>query len=101
MSESASTKSYFYREWSELGNLLTTTSGALAQAEKQAFEMLREEVKHTFYTNAFSNTTFSKVVSSAALLRTNASAFDEIDVAISFATLAEELKLSRPTLTEE
>ncbi|RXW14255.1 hypothetical protein EST38_g11599 [Candolleomyces aberdarensis] len=84
ISESASTKSYFYREWSELGTTIARTTALLAQEEKQAFETLREEV-----------------VSNAVLLRSNSTTIDEIDVAIGFAVLAEELKFVRPTITEE
>ncbi|KAJ3527347.1 hypothetical protein NMY22_g9818 [Coprinellus aureogranulatus] len=84
LSETASTKCYFYRPWSDIGTMITTTNTALIQAERQAFETLRGEV-----------------VSNASLLRNNAATIDEMDVAISFATLAEELNFVRPTMSEE
>ena len=37
----------------------------------------------------------------ASQLRTNARILDELDVTLAFATLATELNLVRPTLTEE
>ncbi|KAF6766398.1 MutS2 protein [Ephemerocybe angulata] len=84
MSQSASTKCYFYAPWSELGTKITGATTSLIQAEKEAFETLRGEV-----------------VSNASLLRNNAAIIDEMDVSIGFAALAEELKLVQPVLTEE
>ncbi|KAG1783726.1 muts domain V-domain-containing protein [Suillus placidus] len=83
ISESGSTSSYFYQLWSSLGNQLVETATAITNAEKEAFSMLRNEVK------AF-----------ATHLRRNARIMDELDVTLGFAILAAELRFTRPVITD-
>ncbi|KAF9480038.1 hypothetical protein BDN70DRAFT_878068 [Pholiota conissans] len=82
--ETLNTKSYFYREWSQLGNKIVEISAALTSAEKEIFESLRLEV-----------------IENAEKLRKNAQIIDQIDVAISFAVLAIEMNFVRPEITED
>ncbi|KAI0036660.1 muts domain V-domain-containing protein [Vararia minispora EC-137] len=84
IAESNSTASFFNGEWSRLGAQIAETVQELVYAEKHAFETLR-----------------SLVVSHEAVLRRNARIMDELDVALGFATLANEMQLVRPTLTED
>lgn len=84
ISESGTTKSYFYKEWSHLGGLISETISALVLAEKEAFDILRHEVN-----------------SSAFALRRNAEILDELDVTLSFATLAAEMNFVRPRITDD
>ncbi|KAG1885681.1 muts domain V-domain-containing protein [Suillus subluteus] len=83
ISESGSTSSYFYQSWSSLGNQLVETATAITNAEKEAFSLLRNEVK------AF-----------ATHLRRNARIMDELDVTLGFAILAAELRFTRPVITD-
>ncbi|KAF8633937.1 hypothetical protein AX15_001121 [Amanita polypyramis BW_CC] len=84
IAESATTKSYFNKEWSQLGAQIAATTIALADAEKEAFEILRAEVNlHT------------------TTMRRNADILDELDVALGFANLAVEMNFVRPTLTTD
>ncbi|KAG2754528.1 hypothetical protein P692DRAFT_20719708 [Suillus brevipes Sb2] len=83
ISESGSTSSYFYQVWSSLGNQLVETVTAITNAEKEAFSLLRNEVK------AF-----------ATHLRRNARIMDELDVTLGFAILAAELRFTRPVITD-
>ncbi|KAG1757360.1 muts domain V-domain-containing protein [Suillus lakei] len=83
ISESGSTSSYFYQLWSSLGNQLVETATAITNAEKEAFSLLRNEVK------AF-----------ATQLRRNARIMDELDVTLGFAILAAELRFTRPVITD-
>ncbi|PPQ69068.1 hypothetical protein CVT25_004244 [Psilocybe cyanescens] len=82
--ESLSTKSYIYRDWSQLGASIAETSITITQAEKEVFEQLSLEV-----------------IEHARELRQNAQVIDELDVAISFAVLADEMKFVRPELSED
>ncbi|KAG8889517.1 DNA mismatch repair ATPase msh1 [Tulasnella sp. 332] len=81
VSRSASSRTYLYAPWTALGTSLMETEAAIYQAEKAAFASLRSEVK--IY---------------GTELRRNGRISDELDVALAFANLAEELKLVRPTL---
>ncbi|KAI6134024.1 muts domain V-domain-containing protein [Pisolithus croceorrhizus] len=84
ISESASTSSFFYLPWSQLGNQIVETAIAISNAEKETFDTLRDEVK------VF-----------APQLRRNARIMDELDVTIGFADLATEFRLTRPTVTDD
>ncbi|KAF8912862.1 muts domain V-domain-containing protein [Gymnopilus junonius] len=82
--ESITTKSYIYRDWSELGNKIAETELSIAVSEKQAFELLR-----------------LGVVEHAHQLRKNAQVIDELDVAMSFAVLAEQMNFVRPEVVDD
>ncbi|OAX44824.1 hypothetical protein K503DRAFT_677712 [Rhizopogon vinicolor AM-OR11-026] len=84
ISESGSTSSYFYQPWSSLGNQLVETASAITNAEKEAFNLLRNEV------SAF-----------ATDLRRNARIMDELDVTLGFASLAAEMQFTRPVITDD
>ncbi|KAF8078408.1 muts domain V-domain-containing protein [Lyophyllum atratum] len=84
IAESGSTRCYFFQEWSRIGGQITNTTQALTVAEKEAFEILRSEV-----------------TSHSLSLRRNARLLDELDVALSFATLAAELNFVRPVLKND
>ncbi|KAF9535820.1 MutS2 protein [Crepidotus variabilis] len=82
--ESLTTKSYFYRDWALLGSKINEATLAIAAAEKEVFDMLRLEV-----------------ISHSSELRRNAHVIDQLDVALSFAVLAEEMNFARPEVTED
>ncbi|KDR85195.1 hypothetical protein GALMADRAFT_149686 [Galerina marginata CBS 339.88] len=82
--ESLTTKSYIYKDWSQLGNKMTEVSLALHGAEKEVFEGLSLEV-----------------IEHAHQLRQNAQVIDELDVAIAFAMLAEEMNFVRPEISDD
>ncbi|KAI0048387.1 hypothetical protein FA95DRAFT_1678333 [Auriscalpium vulgare] len=84
MSESKSTSSFFHRDWSKLGKEIIQTSYDITVTEKQAFELLRNEVNMN-----------------ETLLRRNARIVDELDVTLGFANLASEMKFVRPTVTDD
>ncbi|KIJ21566.1 hypothetical protein PAXINDRAFT_159644 [Paxillus involutus ATCC 200175] len=84
ISENASTSSYFYQSWSQLGGQIVETTVAITNTEKEIFNTLRDEVK------AFSSQ-----------LRQNARIMDELDVTLGFANLATELKFIRPMIKED
>ncbi|KAK2461757.1 hypothetical protein APHAL10511_006220 [Amanita phalloides] len=84
IAESATTKCYFNKEWSQLGGQIAATNMALIDAEKEAFELLRTEVNLQ-----------------ATALRRNASILDELDVVLGFADLAIEMNLVKPVLTTD
>jgi DNA mismatch repair ATPase MutS len=84
ISESASTRSYFYQPWSKLGAQIVETTAAITNAEKEIFNSLRDEVK------AFSSQ-----------LRHNARIIDELDIALGFANLAVELKFVCPVIKDD
>ncbi|KAG5716617.1 MutS like protein [Termitomyces sp. T112] len=84
IAESASTRCFFFKDWSLLASQIAEKTLALTLAEKEAFEVLRHEV------NGHSQS-----------LRRNARLLDELDVAMSFATLASELNFARPKMTNE
>ncbi|KAI6045013.1 muts domain V-domain-containing protein [Pisolithus marmoratus] len=84
ISENASTSSFFYLPWSQLGSQIVETGLAISNAEKEIFDALREEVK-----------VFTPQ------LRRNAKIMDELDVTIGFANLAKDLRLSQPIVKDE
>ncbi|KAF9243930.1 muts domain V-domain-containing protein [Melanogaster broomeanus] len=84
ISESASTSSYFYQRWSQLGGQIVETTVAITNTEKEIFNTLRNEVK------AFSSQ-----------LRRHARIMDELDVTLGFANLATELRFVRPVIKDD
>ncbi|KAI0094596.1 muts domain V-domain-containing protein [Irpex rosettiformis] len=84
VSSSGTTCTFYLAEWSQLGNRMQELYLGISDAEKTAFENLRDDV------NAH-----------AGEIRRNSRIMDEIDIAISYANLADELKLIRPTITED
>lgn len=83
LSSSASSRMFFNQEWHILGSKIIDINTQILGAEKDAFDVLRNEVKtHVLY------------------LRKNARIMDELDVIIGFAQLAEDLKFVKPTLDE-
>ncbi|KAG9000887.1 DNA mismatch repair ATPase msh1 [Tulasnella sp. JGI-2019a] len=83
VSKSASSRTYLYAPWTALGTSIMETESAIYHAEKVAFASLRREVNNH-----------------ESELRRNARIGDELDVALAFANLAEELNLVRPTLDD-
>ncbi|EJF66544.1 hypothetical protein DICSQDRAFT_142135 [Dichomitus squalens LYAD-421 SS1] len=83
VSESGSTCTFFHIGWSQLAAQISETTMAIAVAEKEAFEVLRNEV-----------------ISQSTSLRRNARIIDELDVTLAFANLAVEMHFVRPTVTE-
>lgn len=75
---------YSPQEWSQLGAQIFEFTTRIRQAEKEALELLRNEVNL-----------------SAPQLRRNARIMDELDVTLAFANLADEMKLVRPTIKDE
>ncbi|TDL28538.1 hypothetical protein BD410DRAFT_893532 [Rickenella mellea] len=84
ISESNSTKSFFNQEWFKLGSSIVETMGAIVAAEKEAFTSLRKEVS-----------------AHAGAIRRNARIFDELDVTLAFARVAEEFNFTEPSITAE
>ena len=75
---------------------------AIALLEKDAFEKLRLEVSVTMSLTFLSLIhTSGKVIEHVHELRQNAQVIDELDVAISFSVLAEEMKFVRPEIVDE
>ena len=72
------------QKWSRLGARIMEASQSLMQAERQAFESLRQAV-----------------VNEEAALRRNARIVDELDVTLSFANLAHEMNWIQPTVTDD
>ncbi|KAI0361808.1 hypothetical protein OH77DRAFT_1516722 [Trametes cingulata] len=83
LSESGSTCTFFNREWSQLAAQITETTFAISIAEKEAFELLRNEV-----------------TAHSSHLRRNARIIDELDVTLAFANLAVEMRFVRPVVKE-
>ncbi|KII93351.1 hypothetical protein PLICRDRAFT_49405 [Plicaturopsis crispa FD-325 SS-3] len=83
IAESGSTSAFFHQTWSQLGNQIVESTTAIFNAEKNAFDTLRNEV------NAHSSD-----------LRRNARILDELDVTMAFASLAVEMNFVRPMLTD-
>ncbi|GJJ09415.1 hypothetical protein Clacol_003637 [Clathrus columnatus] len=81
LSSSASSKTFFNQTWYILGTQIIDITMQILAAEKDAFEILRHEVKMQ--------------VSS---LRRNARIMDELDVVAGFAQLADDMKFVKPTL---
>ncbi|KAF9015364.1 muts domain V-domain-containing protein [Cyathus striatus] len=84
ISASATTKCYFYQNWSRLGNSISETVTTLAMAEKEVFGLLR-----------------NKVACFETQLRRNAQVIDELDVLLAFAELAADMNFVKPTVTTE
>ncbi|KAG7099423.1 hypothetical protein E1B28_001275, partial [Marasmius oreades] len=84
ISETGTTKCYFYQEWSRLGTQIFNAALALSAAERDAFEGLRQEI-----------------TSHASSIRRNARVLDELDVTLAFANLAVEMNFVRPTLLDD
>ncbi|GAW09330.1 dna mismatch repair protein [Lentinula edodes] len=84
ISETGTTRSYFFQDWAQLGQKIFTTSNAIATSEKEAFEILRQEVNLR-----------------APSLRRNARVVDELDVTLAFAQLATDMNLVRPSIQED
>ncbi|KAF5312677.1 hypothetical protein D9619_003049 [Psilocybe cf. subviscida] len=101
--ESASTKSYFYKvvlhlfvslscgltrderqPWSDLGNSIVDASAAIVTAEKLIFDSLCGEI-----------------IENSNQLQQNAQVIDELDVVMSFATLANEMSFVKPEMTDD
>ncbi|KAJ3838374.1 muts domain V-domain-containing protein [Lentinula raphanica] len=84
INETGTTRSYFFQDWAQLGQKIFTTSIAIADAEKEAFMTLRQEVNFQ-----------------APSLRRNARILDELDVTLAFAQLATDMNLVRPWMKED
>ncbi|EMD41731.1 hypothetical protein CERSUDRAFT_42929 [Gelatoporia subvermispora B] len=84
LSESQSTTTYFNQEWAQLGKQIVDTVTEILVREREAFELLRNEVN-----------------SRAVHLRRNARILDELDVTIAFANLAQEMSFARPTIRDD
>ena len=76
-----STMSFYWTEWSRLGGRIDQARVHIRNEENRIFASLRQEV-----------------IKNLIELRRNAAVMDEVDVACSFATLAEEQCLVRPIL---
>lgn len=76
-----STRSFYHPEWSALGGKIDQTRLQIRGEEQRVFQELREQV-----------------VLQLVKLRSNAAVLDELDIACSFAELAEEQGLVRPIL---
>ncbi|KAL4902568.1 hypothetical protein BDW74DRAFT_186816 [Aspergillus multicolor] len=82
VSSTKSTRSFYLPAWTELGGRMDQLKVQIRQEEQAIFEQLRREV-----------------IMNLVKIRRNASVMDELDVACSFATLADEQQLIRPILT--
>jgi DNA mismatch repair ATPase MutS len=81
VSSTKSTRSFYLTAWSQLGNKVDQAKTYIRNEEQRIFVNLRSEViKHL------------------VKLRRNAAVLDELDLACSFATLADEQSWSRPKL---
>ncbi|KAL4927847.1 mismatch repair ATPase MSH1 [Aspergillus undulatus] len=83
VSSTKSTRSFYLPAWTELGGRMDQMKVQIRQEEQAIFESLRREV-----------------ILNLVKIRRNASVMDELDVACSFATLADEQQLVRPILTQ-
>lgn len=82
-STTKSTRSFYLPEWSNLGGRIDQAKMQIRAEEQRVFQELREQV-----------------VINLVKLRRNAAVLDELDVACSSASLADEQSLVRPTLNE-
>ncbi|GFF41299.1 mutS protein homolog 1 [Aspergillus lentulus] len=82
VSSTKSTRSFYLPSWTALGDRMDQVKVQIRQEEQAIFETLRREV-----------------ILNLVKIRRNAAVMDELDVACSFATLAEEQRLVRPILT--
>ena len=76
-----STRLFYHPEWSTLGGRIDQVKGRIRAEEQQIFQQLREQV-----------------ILNLVKLRRNAAVLDELDIATSFAILAQEQGLVRPIL---
>jgi DNA mismatch repair ATPase MutS len=83
VSATKSTRSFYLPAWTELGARMDQVKLQIRKEEQAIFESLRREV-----------------ILNLVKIRRNAAVMDELDVACSFATLAEEQQLIRPILTQ-
>ncbi|KAL4913825.1 muts domain V-domain-containing protein [Aspergillus aurantiobrunneus] len=83
VSSTKSTRSFYLPAWTELGGRMDQMKLQIRQEEQAIFEGLRREV-----------------ILNLVKIRRNASVMDELDVACSFGTLADEQQLIRPILTQ-
>ncbi|KAB8266305.1 muts domain V-domain-containing protein [Aspergillus pseudonomiae] len=83
VSTTKSTRSFYLPAWTELGSRTDQAKLQIRQEEQLIFERLRREV-----------------ILNLVKIRRNAAVMDELDVACSFATLAQEQRLVRPILTK-
>ena len=81
VSSTKSTRSFYLPAWTELGGKMDQVKVQIRQEEQMIFERLRRGV-----------------ILNLVKIRRNAAVMDELDVACSFASLAEEQKLVRPIL---
>lgn len=77
------TRTYYHPEWTRIGTKLQKLSARLAEREAESLEALRQEV-----------------LQESADIRRNARLIDQLDVFVGFATAAEKLALTRPTIDE-
>ncbi|KAK5789669.1 hypothetical protein VI817_008792 [Penicillium citrinum] len=83
VSSTKSTRSFYLPAWTELGNRMENIRVKIRQEEQAIFERLRREV-----------------ILNLVKIRRNAAVMDELDVASSFAILAEEQQMVRPILND-
>ena len=88
------------KEWSQLGGQIAESSIALVEAEKEAFEFLRAEVRGGIPCN-MCEFMYYQINLYATALRRNARILDELDIAVGFANLAVQMNFIRPVLTNE
>ncbi|KKZ66686.1 hypothetical protein EMCG_07643 [[Emmonsia] crescens] len=81
VSSSKSTRSFYLSSWSHLGARIDDAKFHILSEEQRLFEELREAV-----------------ILNLVKLRRNAAVLDELDVACSFASLAEEQQMVRPVV---
>ncbi|OJD14874.1 hypothetical protein AJ78_04821 [Emergomyces pasteurianus Ep9510] len=81
VSSSKSTRSFYLSSWSQLGARLENARFHILSEEQRIFEELRQAV-----------------ILNLVKLRRNAAVLDELDVACSFASLAEEQQMVRPVV---
>ncbi|KAJ5154032.1 uncharacterized protein N7500_009471, partial [Penicillium coprophilum] len=83
VSSTKSTRSFYLPAWTELGVKMDHVKIRIRQEEQAIFERLRREV-----------------ILNLVKIRRNAAVMDELDVACSFATLAQEQQMVRPILND-
>lgn len=83
VSSTKSTRSFYLPDWTTLGTRMDHVKLQIRKEEQAIFETLRK-----------------KVIMNLVKIRRNAAVMDELDVACSFATLAQEQQLVRPILNE-
>lgn len=83
VSSTKSTRSFYLPAWTELGVKMDHVKIRIRQEEQTIFDRLRREV-----------------ILNLVKIRRNAAVMDELDVACSFATLAQEQQMVRPILND-